>query len=170
MANLSLLHSRTDLHWHECHHCLCSKQCFATRNQRMDLSSGESPRNGRSRKWLGHSAGGHAHLCERRRSEVDTRVRRGHDSTVDSRYLSLDAPWNMGEDNSTPLVMTRDDAEAPANWIVSGPHLMLTPRVPSSLDEFTTDFRTGSPYLMFGGTEYAHLIIPMEDYYHHQQP
>ena len=77
---------------------------------------------------------------------------------------------DMGEDNSTPLVMTRDDAEDPANWIMSGPHLMLMPREPSSLDAFTTDFRTGSPYLMFGGTEYAHLMIPMEDYYQHQQP
>ncbi len=72
---------------------------------------------------------------------------------------------DMGEDNTTPLVMSKSDAENPVNWIESGPHLMLMPKDPKSLDKFTSDFMTGSPYTMFRGTDYAHLMIPMEDYY-----
>ena len=76
---------------------------------------------------------------------------------------------DMGEDNTTPGVMNKSDAQNPTNWIVSGPHLMLMPKDPSTLDSFTSDFMTGEPYTMFGGTDYAHLMIPVEDYYRYQQ-
>ncbi len=76
---------------------------------------------------------------------------------------------DMGEDNTTPLVMNQSDAQDPTNWIVSGPHLMLMPKDPSTLDGFTSDFMTGAPYAMFRGTDYVHLMIPMEDYYRYQQ-
>ena len=76
---------------------------------------------------------------------------------------------DMGEDNTTPLVMNQSDAQDPTNWIVSGPHLMLMPKDPSTLDGFTSDFTTGAPYAMFRGTDYVHLMIPMEDYYRYQQ-
>ena len=38
------------------------------------------------------------------------------------------------------------------HFIESGPHLMLLPRDPSSLDTQTTDFDTGAPYVMFKDT------------------
>ena len=76
---------------------------------------------------------------------------------------------DMGEDNTTPLVMNQSDAQNPEEWIVSGPHLMLMPKDRSSLDAFTTDFMSGAPYTMFGGTDYVHLMIPFEDYYRYQQ-
>ena len=34
---------------------------------------------------------------------------------------------DMGEDNSTPRVMSKDDAKDPDQWIESGPHLMFIP-------------------------------------------
>lgn len=71
---------------------------------------------------------------------------------------------DMGEDNTTPLVMSQGEAADPSQWIVSGPHLMLMPKDPGSLDAFGTDFTAGDPYTMFMGTDYAHLMIPMEDY------
>ena len=76
---------------------------------------------------------------------------------------------DKGEDNSTPFVRNQADAEDPANWIESGPHLMLMPKDPASLDNFTSDFTTGSPYNMFRGTKYAHLMIPAEGYFDDKQ-
>lgn len=74
---------------------------------------------------------------------------------------------DMGEDNTTAGVINKKDA-APGQWIESGPHLMLMPKNPSSLDNFSTDFTTGAPYVMFAGTDYAHLMIPVEGYYKYQ--
>ncbi len=74
---------------------------------------------------------------------------------------------DMGEDNSTPKVMSKDDAKE-GHWIESGPHLMRMPKDPSSLDGMTTDFNSGAPYVMFSGTPYAHVMYPIQDYYKHQ--
>ena len=96
-----------------------------------------------------------------------------------SAYLSDEVPdmdydgyaWmlhgDMGEDNSTPKVMSKDDAKE-GHWIESGPHLMRMPKDPSSLDGMTTDFNSGAPYVMFSGTPYAHVMYPVQDYYKHQ--
>lgn len=56
----------------------------------------------------------------------------------------------------------------PEDWIESGAHLMLMPMDPSSLDNTTTDFTTGSPYVMFKDTPYVHLMIPVSGYYDFQ--
>ena len=45
---------------------------------------------------------------------------------------------------------------------------MLMPKDPASLDGYTTDFNEGSPYVMFKGTQYAHMMIPVEGYYSYQ--
>ena len=96
-----------------------------------------------------------------------------------SAYLSDEVPdmdydgyaWmlhgDMGEDNSTPKVMSKNDAKE-GHWIESGPHLMRMPKDPSSLDGMTTDFNSGAPYVMFSGTPYAHVMYPIQDYYKHQ--
>ena len=74
---------------------------------------------------------------------------------------------DMGEDNTKPLVLNEADA-AEGHWIESGPHLMGMPKDPSSLAGLTTDFNSGAPYVMFSGTDYAHLMIPVDDYYKYQ--
>jgi hypothetical protein len=74
---------------------------------------------------------------------------------------------DMGEDNTMAGVMMKEDA-APGQWIESGPHLMRMPADPSSLDGMTTDFTSGAPYVMFGGTVYAHVMYPMVGYYDYQ--
>tara|TARA_B110001454_G_scaffold31143_1_gene30423 strand:- start:231 stop:893 length:663 start_codon:yes stop_codon:yes gene_type:complete len=74
---------------------------------------------------------------------------------------------DMGEDNSTPMVFNEEDSK-PGHWIESGPHLMRMPKDPSSLDGITSDFNSGAPYVMFAGTDYAHLMIPVEGYYKYQ--
>jgi len=74
---------------------------------------------------------------------------------------------DMGEDNSTPMIFNEEDSK-PGHWIESGPHLMRMPKDPSSLDGITSDFNSGAPYVMFAGTDYAHLMIPVEGYYKYQ--
>lgn len=72
---------------------------------------------------------------------------------------------DMGEDNTSPKTMHKADAKDPANWVVSGPHLMMFPKDPASIDAFPTDFRVGEPYVMFKGHMFAHLMIPTPGYY-----
>lgn len=74
---------------------------------------------------------------------------------------------DMGEDNTTPMVFNKEDS-AEGQWIESGPHLMLFPKDPASLEGNTTDFMSGAPYIMFKGTGYDHLMIPVEGYYKYQ--
>ena len=71
---------------------------------------------------------------------------------------------DLGEDNTTPMVMHQADS-TDGHWIESGPHLMLMPKDPQTIAGHTTDFRTGAPYLMFAGSPYAHLMIPVDGYY-----
>ena len=71
---------------------------------------------------------------------------------------------DMGEDNTKQLVFKKEDATE-GHWIESGAHLMLMPKDPSSLKGQTTDFNSGAPYIMFEGTGYDHIMIPVEGYY-----
>ena len=45
---------------------------------------------------------------------------------------------------------------------------MLMPKDPSSMDRQSTDYTTGAPYVMFKGTPYVYLMIPMTGYYDYQ--
>jgi len=74
---------------------------------------------------------------------------------------------DMGEDNTKAGVFNKAEA-APGHWIESGSHLMLMPKNPSSLVNYPTEFTTGAPYVMFANTPYAHLMIPVADYYKYQ--
>jgi len=80
---------------------------------------------------------------------------------------------DMGEDNRKHLVIDEQGvtkAKADGEWIESGAHLMLFPKDPASLEGQTTNFNTGAPYVMFKGTGYDHLMIPVEGYYDYQEP
>ena len=74
---------------------------------------------------------------------------------------------DMGEDNTKQLVFNKEDA-AEGHWIESGPHIMLMPKDPASLKGQTSDFNSGGPYIMFEGTGYDHIMIPLEGYYDYQ--
>ena len=77
---------------------------------------------------------------------------------------------DVGEDNTTAGVLDISDATDPSQWIESGPHLMLLPKDPESLDGMSDDFNTGAPYVMFPGTPGAHVMIPTDGYYEYQDP
>jgi hypothetical protein len=55
-------------------------------------------------------------------------------------------------------------AATPDNqWIVEGPHIMLLLPDPALLDTYPTDPHNGGPYVMWKGTPYAHLMVPVGD-------
>jgi hypothetical protein len=64
--------------------------------------------------------------------------------------------------NTDPYAQTPAAGE---EWIASGPHVMVLPTDPAQLAAFPTDPKSGGPYVMWKGTPYAHLMVPV-----HQQP
>ena len=47
-------------------------------------------------------------------------------------------------------------------WVVTGPHLMLISPDPSTLAGIPTEPSGGGPYVMWPGTPFAHVMIPVE--------
>lgn len=49
------------------------------------------------------------------------------------------------------------------DWVISPPHIMIL--LPGKLDQsvFTTDPHTGGPWIMWAGTPYEHVMVPVSD-------
>ena len=65
---------------------------------------------------------------------------------------------DRGASNTDPF------ATGPAagnDWVVSPPHIMVLYEDLKMLDAFPTDPRTGGPWVMWKGTPYAHLMVPV---------
>ena len=75
---------------------------------------------------------------------------------------------DTGVDNFRAYSEGDREGSDPIHFIESGPHLMLLPKDPSSMEGQTTEFTSGAPYVMFKGTPYVHLMIPVEGYYDYQ--
>ena len=72
-------------------------------------------------------------------------------------YMLMGDPPGGGVSNSDPY---HPNAKEAADYIETGPHLMLI--VPKEmLEGVTSDPSTGGPYVMWGDTDYAHLMIPV---------
>jgi hypothetical protein len=65
--------------------------------------------------------------------------------------------------NTDPMAMEPAPGE---DWVTTPPHIMLL--LPGGFDtgQFTTDHTSGFPYIMFEGTPYEHLMIPVMDMPH----
>ena len=48
-----------------------------------------------------------------------------------------------------------------ADWVVDGPHMMMIVPDPAILDSYSGDHSAHGPYVMYKGTPYAHLMIPV---------
>ena len=46
-------------------------------------------------------------------------------------------------------------------WVVSPPHIMVVVPNPSQLDAYSADPHNGGPWVMWKGTKYAHLMVPV---------
>lgn len=63
-----------------------------------------------------------------------------------------------GASNTDPF------AEGPTSthdWVVSGPHIMVIVPDGAALDALPTDPATGGPFVMWKGTPYAHVMVPV---------
>lgn len=74
-------------------------------------------------------------------------------------YMLLGEPPGSGVSNSTPY---HEDPVHAHDYVETGPHLMLI--VPKDMMEgITTDPSTGGPYVMWKDTDYAHIMIPVDN-------
>lgn len=60
--------------------------------------------------------------------------------------------------NTDPFAETPPPGE---DWLDDGPHLMLIVPDPAMLDAFPTEHTRDEPYVMWAGTPYAHLMVPV---------
>lgn len=77
--------------------------------------------------------------------------------TADKLGISYMLVGDEGASNIDPF------AEGPTDdneWVVEGPHLMIIVP-PELLEGFPTDPDNGGPYVMWKGTPYAHLMVPV---------
>jgi len=73
-------------------------------------------------------------------------------------YMLLGDPEGTGTSNSDPH---HPDLKNADDYVETGPHLMVI--VPKELLEgMNSDPSTGGPYVMWGDTDYAHIMIPVE--------
>jgi hypothetical protein len=63
--------------------------------------------------------------------------------------------------NTDPFAMKPKEGET---WLKEPPHIMYFPVSGEKLDEtaFSSDIKSGKPWIMFGGSPYAHLMIPVK--------
>jgi hypothetical protein len=74
-------------------------------------------------------------------------------------YMLLGEPEGSGVSNSTPY---HEHPPSAHDYVETGPHLMVI--VPKEmLEGITTDPSTGGPYVMWKDTDYAHIMIPVDN-------
>jgi hypothetical protein len=65
---------------------------------------------------------------------------------------------DKGASNTDPFAT----GPTPTNgWVVSPPHIMVLYADLKMLDAYPTDPKTGGPWVMWKGTPYAHLMVPV---------
>ena len=65
---------------------------------------------------------------------------------------------DKGASNTDPHAT---EPTADNQWVVTAPHVMVLFEDAKMLDTFPTDPTTGGPYVMWKGTPYAHLMVPV---------
>ncbi len=63
---------------------------------------------------------------------------------------------DSGASNSDPYAQEETD-----DWVVVGPHLMIIVPDASMLEGIPTDPENGGPWVMWKGTPYAHIMVPV---------
>ncbi|HWR16165.1 MAG TPA: hypothetical protein VN577_15160 [Terriglobales bacterium] len=60
--------------------------------------------------------------------------------------------------NADPFDKKQDPGEV---WVAEGPHLMIAVPDPKMLEGISDDPKNGGPYVMWKGTPYAHIMVPV---------
>ncbi|MBB3141075.1 hypothetical protein [Halomonas organivorans] len=77
--------------------------------------------------------------------------------TADRLGIAYMLQGDAGASNLDPFAMEATDDN---QWVVEGPHLMII-APPALLEAFPTDPDNGGPYVMWKGTDYQHLMVPV---------
>ncbi|WP_416305625.1 hypothetical protein [Neptunicella sp. SCSIO 80796] len=77
--------------------------------------------------------------------------------TIGISYMLQGEPTGSGVSNATPY---HNDHKSAKDYVETGPHIMII--VPKSmLKNIPTDPTVGGPYVMWGDTPYAHIMLPV---------
>jgi hypothetical protein len=60
--------------------------------------------------------------------------------------------------NTDPFKMKPDSGQG---WVDTGPHVMVVVPNLGALAGLSTDYKAGGPYVMWQGTPYAHVMVPV---------
>jgi hypothetical protein len=65
---------------------------------------------------------------------------------------------DAGASNTDPYATA---ATPDNNWVMTGPHVMVIVPDAATLDGLPTDAKNGGPWVMWKGTPYAHIMVPV---------
>jgi hypothetical protein len=65
---------------------------------------------------------------------------------------------DTGASNTDPFATSKTSG---SDWVVSGPHTMVVVPDKAALDAVSTDPNNGGPWVMWKGTPYAHVMVPV---------
>ena len=65
---------------------------------------------------------------------------------------------DTGASNTDPYATKRT---ADNQWVVSGPHTMVVVPDKAAMDSISTDPNNGGPFVMWKGTPYEHIMVPV---------
>ena len=65
---------------------------------------------------------------------------------------------DTGSSNTDPFAMS---PTANNEWVVAPPHIMVLYQDAKMLDAYPTDPKSGGPWVMWKGTPYAHVMVPV---------
>jgi hypothetical protein len=65
----------------------------------------------------------------------------------------------VGASNSDPFAAS---PSAASDWVKAGPHVMVVVPDPAALASLPTDPNSGGPWVMWKGTKYAHIMVPVK--------
>jgi hypothetical protein len=66
-----------------------------------------------------------------------------------------------GDEGASNIDPYAEGETADNQWIVEGPHLMIITPDAALLDSLPTDPSIGGPYVMWKGTPYVHVMVPV---------
>lgn len=74
---------------------------------------------------------------------------------------TLGTAYMLAGDGGASNIDPFAEAETADNeWVVEGPHLMIIVPDAAALEGIPTDAKNGGPYVMWKGTDYAHVMVP----------
>ncbi len=110
--------------------------------------------------WTCMAAPG-APMCVDRQwmSWLDAYINQRDEVEVTAVGISYMLRGDSGASNIHPFAT---EPTADNEWVTTGPHLMMIVPDPALLEGIPTDPSSGGPYVMWRGTPFAHVMIPVE--------